>query len=140
MTLEGAKPLHSCHFPPLGATRHPCVESVWGTRGPEFKSRRPDEENPLGEGVFLSLGVGGAALRNGSEAAERPAFSPIQPFAYSSAVCDSNSNPMTGSSPTTQASWPGSMTYAWPGAISCWVPSSWTTCIVPDCKRPRWRT
>ena len=39
-----------------------------------------------------------------------PAIPAPQPLAYSSAVRDSNSNPTTGSSPTTQASWPGSMT------------------------------
>src|SRR6266545_2827489 len=61
-----------------------------------------------------------------------------QPFAYSSAVRESNSNPTTASSPTTHASCPGSITYAWPARISCSVPSSWTTCIVPDCSRPTW--
>ena len=59
-----------------------------------------------------------------------------QPLAYSSAVRESNSNPTTGSSPTTQASCPGSITYDWPARISCSLPSSWTTCIVPDCSRP----
>src|SRR5438034_777984 len=58
-----------------------------------------------------------------------------QPFAYSSAVRESNSNPTTASSPTTQAACPGSITYACPARISCSVPSSWTTCIVPDCKQ-----
>ena len=33
-----------------------------------------------------------------------PAFATYAPFAYSSAVRDSNSNPTTGSSPTTHAS------------------------------------
>ena len=40
----------------------------------------------------------------------RPAGRSRQPFAYSSAERDSNSNPTNGSSPTTHASWPGSMT------------------------------
>ena len=34
----------------------------------------------------------------------------VQPLAYSSAARDSNSNPTKPSSPTTQASWPGSIT------------------------------
>src|SRR5512133_533818 len=41
---------------PLPATtpdRSPRRREAWGTRGPEFKSRRPDEENPLGRGGFL---------------------------------------------------------------------------------------
>jgi uncharacterized protein (DUF2236 family) len=44
----------------------------------------------------------------------------LRALAYSSAVRDSNSNPTTRSSPTTQASWPGSMTYACPGAMFCY--------------------
>ena len=51
----------------------------------------------------------------------------------------SNSSVTTGSSPTTQASWPGSMTYASPGPTSTLVPSPWTTwsrplTIAPTCR------
>ena len=59
----------------------------------------------------------------------------VQPFAYSSAARDSNSNPTNRSFPTTQASWPGSMTYASPGPISTSVPSS---CLIAS--RPEWTT
>jgi hypothetical protein len=40
--LTNAKSLHVSHFTPLPDTRHPSAGTVWGTRGPEFESRRPD--------------------------------------------------------------------------------------------------
>lgn len=52
--------------------------------------------------------------------------------AYSSAARDSNSNATQRSSPTTHASCPGMISYAFPGPSSSSVPSSCTTCIVPD--------
>jgi hypothetical protein len=42
------------HVAPLPAPRRRTAGVVWGTRGPEFKSRRPDTENALLEGVFRS--------------------------------------------------------------------------------------
>jgi hypothetical protein len=36
------KSLHVCHFTPLGNRPRQVAGAVWGTRGPEFKSRRPD--------------------------------------------------------------------------------------------------
>src|SRR2546423_648056 len=61
------------------------------------------------------------------------------PRAYSSAERASNSNATTGSSPATQASWPGSITYASPARSSSSVPSSWDTAIVPDWMTPTCR-
>jgi hypothetical protein len=58
------------------------------------------------------------------------------PRAYVCAVCDSNSYPTKGSSPTTHASWPGAMKYASPGPISASVPSSCTTCMRPAITAP----
>src|SRR5215207_5030347 len=63
----------------------------------------------------------------------------VQPLAYSSAARCSNSNPTNRSSPTTHASWPGSMTYASPGPISTSVPSSCWTPIRPEWATPTWR-
>jgi hypothetical protein len=37
---------------PYGAWRSLVSALVWGTRGPEFKSRRPDQKTPCSEGVF----------------------------------------------------------------------------------------
>jgi hypothetical protein len=37
---------------PYGAWRSLVSALVWGTRGPEFKSRRPDEESPANAGLF----------------------------------------------------------------------------------------
>jgi len=62
-----------------------------------------------------------------------------QPFAYSSAARDSNSKPTNRSSPTTHASWPGSMTYASPGPISTSVPSSCLIASRPEWTTPTWR-
>src|SRR3954454_3155865 len=62
-----------------------------------------------------------------------------QPFAYSSAERDSNSKPTNRSSPTTHASWPGSMTYASPGPISTSVPSSCLMASRPEWATPTWR-
>src|SRR5262249_7160837 len=59
-----------------------------------------------------------------------------QVFAYSSADLDSNSYPTKLSSPTTQALWPGSITYASPAAMSCSVPSLCAMCIAPDSATP----
>src|SRR5512133_2262736 len=47
--------LHVSHFPALGDTPRPTSGVVWGTRGPEFKSRRPDERKPrIRRGFCLS--------------------------------------------------------------------------------------
>jgi hypothetical protein len=44
---KASKLLHVGHFaPPRGRRRLTC-DLLWGTRGPEFKSRRPDEEKAL---------------------------------------------------------------------------------------------
>ena len=40
------KSLHVCHFTPLGNRPRQVAGAVWGTRGPEFKSRRPDTKTP----------------------------------------------------------------------------------------------
>jgi hypothetical protein len=45
------------HFPPRRTVTRQHAESVWGTGGPEFKSRRPDEEKPRSGEAFL-LGAG----------------------------------------------------------------------------------
>src|SRR5437764_13459643 len=63
-----------------------------------------------------------------------------QPRAYSSAVRDSNSYPTKPSAPATQASWPGSMTYASPAPISTSVPSLWRTAMRPELTTPTCRT
>jgi hypothetical protein len=34
--------LHRRHFAPLSTTPRPTARTVWGTRGPRFKSGRPD--------------------------------------------------------------------------------------------------
>jgi hypothetical protein len=51
------KPLHVCHLAPLADKPHLTAGGVWGTRGPEFKSRRPDERKPR-----ISRGFLGPAL------------------------------------------------------------------------------
>jgi hypothetical protein len=68
---------------------------------------------------LIATGAGSVTTVSPASAGRSP-----QPFAYSSAARDSNSNPTNRSSPTTQASWPGSMTYASPGPSSTSVPSS----------------
>ena len=40
------------YFRPFGSSPHLSAVGVWGTRGPEFKSRRPDEKRPCSEGLF----------------------------------------------------------------------------------------
>ncbi len=57
---------------------------------------------------------------------------PYCSFAYLSAVTLDISTETTGSSPTTQASWPGGITYASPGPNSSSVPSSNLTCSRPE--------
>jgi hypothetical protein len=42
VAIKGKILLQIGHFSPLANTRRHTAESVWGTRGPEFKSRRPD--------------------------------------------------------------------------------------------------
>jgi hypothetical protein len=41
---DAANLLHVGHFPPPRAPRRLTTDLLWGTRGPEFKSRRPDSE------------------------------------------------------------------------------------------------
>jgi hypothetical protein len=53
---------------PLRSTRHPSAGRVWGTRGPEFKSRRPDWK-PAGYSGF-SLG------RDGGRSSRSPLWKP----------------------------------------------------------------
>jgi hypothetical protein len=47
--------LHRSHFAPLGTTPRPTARTVWGTRGPRFKSGHPDysvsNPRPNGRGV-----------------------------------------------------------------------------------------
>ena len=50
------KSLHVCHFTPLGNRPRQVAGAVWGTRGPEFKSRRPDGK-PAGNGGFFVASV-----------------------------------------------------------------------------------
>src|SRR3954453_24263326 len=69
----------------------------------------------------------------------RPPGGSLQPLAYSSAARDSNSNPTNRSSPTTHASWPGSMTYTSPGPTSASVPSSCLMASRPAWTTPTWR-
>jgi hypothetical protein len=42
-------------FPVHGAWRSLVSALVWGTRGPEFKSRRPDQKSPARAGLALSF-------------------------------------------------------------------------------------
>jgi hypothetical protein len=51
------KPLHVEHFPPPGAPRRPTRDLLWGTRDPEFKSRRPDEKVPGVQDFSVSRAV-----------------------------------------------------------------------------------
>jgi hypothetical protein len=43
---DPGNPLHVGHFPPPHGRRRPTCDLLWGTRGPEFKSRRPDQKSP----------------------------------------------------------------------------------------------
>src|SRR5436309_15161583 len=52
---EAPKLLSKSH----GAWRSLVSALVWGTRGPEFESRRPDQENPAQGGVFLLRSIAG---------------------------------------------------------------------------------
>jgi hypothetical protein len=59
---------HFVHFTPHPATRPPSAGAVWGTRGPEFKSRRPDQwKAPLRRGFRRSQPL----------PESRPEFSPL---------------------------------------------------------------
>src|SRR4051812_31140845 len=60
------------------------------------------------------------------------------PFAYSSADRGSNSNPTNRASPTTHASWPGSMTYDSPGPILISVGHAFRA-VFPPPALPRFR-
>jgi hypothetical protein len=44
--LGNEKPLHVRHFAPLADRPRQVAGAVWGTRGPEFESRRPDTKRP----------------------------------------------------------------------------------------------
>ena len=109
-----------------------CLETVsnWrGTRVPtSLVSRLEGRQAPVTveQEVRLRLLRRCRQMRSRVRVATSPAVEApsSQPFAYSSAVRESNSNPTTASSPTTHASCPGSITYAWPARISCSVPSS----------------
>ena len=52
MLQEGAICRHFVHLKPLPATPLPSAGAVWGTRGPEFKSRRPDTRTRWKRRVF----------------------------------------------------------------------------------------
>jgi hypothetical protein len=67
--------------------------------------------------------------------AMNPLEGEIEELAYVPAL--SNSNATTGSSPPTQASWPGSITYAPPGPTSPSDPSLWVTWSRPLTIAPR---
>src|SRR5919204_1703536 len=125
-----------------------CVDDICGAAAPSDQRRSPVDQPVPDPPRFLvpevlrcqngSAHLQGECLQrlsvNLRDGRGRSAHDELR--AKSSAVRDSNSNPTTGSSPTTQASCPGSITYAWPAEISCSVPSLWATCIAPDCSRP----
>jgi len=54
--LPTDKALHVAHFAPLADTPRPRSGVFWGTRGPEFKSRRPDHRKTCRRGSFLEYG------------------------------------------------------------------------------------
>jgi hypothetical protein len=63
------KSLHVCHFTPLGNRPRQVAGAVWGTRGPEFKSRRPDRE-PANSGLFSSSTIEGGLRGHGGDATD----------------------------------------------------------------------
>src|SRR6266545_260887 len=53
-TTVDAKPLQVRHFRPLADIPRLTAGAVWGTRGPEFKSRRPDFTTRRKRRVFVA--------------------------------------------------------------------------------------
>jgi len=64
-TVVETKSLHVSQFAPLADKPRLTAGGVWGTRGPKFKSRRPDEGKPRTSAVlrFFVLWVGDADTR-----------------------------------------------------------------------------
>ena len=64
-------------FPPCGAWRSLVSALVWGTKGREFESRRPDCDSGLDEGFGSGFGPGGPLFSRAASKEETP-FRPLR--------------------------------------------------------------